>query len=267
MCNLPRRRFVAVRALHGPDVVLDTVVTLPDAPTTMVAFALKERGRASATGTVVGFAADSAGNPVPGVEIIVGLDVHTRTDSLGNFVVPAVKAGTTLVRARRLGFAPVAMATVVPPDGAASLSVTMQPVTLLPTVIARADSMADMPDNQMHKLDLFYQRSAQRRMSGLGGDFFTETDIERRHPVKLSDLLEGKARRLPQCRNATVGGIPRYELFIDDLPYGTFTMDSPEVLDAIPVSWVVGVEVYTSVAELPVEAMGNGCAAIFVWLR
>jgi Carboxypeptidase regulatory-like domain len=264
LCNLPRRRFVSVRALRDETVWLDTVVTLPDAPVSMMTFPLAARGAAAATGAIVGFAGDSADAPLAHVQITVGRDVNTYTDSLGNFVVPAVRAGTTLVRARRLGLAPVALATTVPADGAASLSVTMRPVTVLPTVIAKATGTAAMPDyHGIHKFDLFYQR----RASGNGGEFFTHDDIERRSPAKLSDLLEGKAARLPQCRNTGAGTAPAYQLFINDLPYQTWGQDPIQVLDAIPPWEVEGLEVYSSVAQLPVEAMGNGCAAIFVWMR
>ncbi len=268
VCGIPRRRPISVRALRDTAIWLDTVLTTPDAPVYLVALALGPRGAApiaDSTGTILGSVADSTGRPLPGVHITIGDTVNVRSDSLGNFVSRRVRSGAVLLRARLLGYAPRALAVPVVAHGATSVSVVMAPVAVvLPTVAigAKRDTMHAPEERGIHKLDLFYRR----RATSQGGEFFTRTEIEQRYVTRLSDLLEGKAARLPRCRNAGVGTEPRYQLFIDDLPYATGA-DWLEVLDAIPPWDVEGLEIYTSVTQLPVEAMANGCAAIFVWMR
>ncbi|HET7631347.1 MAG TPA: carboxypeptidase-like regulatory domain-containing protein [Gemmatimonadaceae bacterium] len=222
-------------------------------------------------GRIIGFVSDSAGTPVPAAEILILGAPTVTTDSLGNFVVRVVRSGRVLVRIRKLGFAPKALATTVAPGKTTSVPVVLTRfVQQLDTVVATGRSNGvDMPDyHGIHKFDLFYQRRAQ----SLGGQFFTHSDIERRFPPKLSDLLHGTARRLPRCQNTIMSGSDSggagaiYQLFIDGVPYGHA---GPQfaTLDAIPPSLVEGMAVYTSPTQLPIEAMGNGCAAIFIWTR
>ena len=187
------------------------------------------------------------------------------SDSLGNFVARSIAPGAVIIRARKFGFAPMVLTTRVRAGATTSVGVVMGSVaSMLPTVSvnAQTDTLQTPDYRGIHKFDLFYQR----RAAGMGGQFFTRGQIERRAPAKLSDLLEGQAARLPQCRNAALGPSGTYQLFIDGLSYGTHE-DPMEVLDAIPWTEVEGLEIYTSVSQLPVEAMGNGCAAIFVWMR
>jgi Carboxypeptidase regulatory-like domain len=216
-------------------------------------------------GTVIGFVSDSAGVPVPGVQVVIGGARVTTSDSLGNFVVHSISPGAVIVRARKFGFAPMVLTAYVRAGATTSVGIVMvSSASVLPTVSvdARADTLQSPDYHGIHKFDLFYQR----RAAGIGGQFFTRSQIERRAPAKLSDLLEGPAARLPRCRNAALGISGTYQLFIDGLSYGTHE-DPIAVLDAIPWTEVEGLEIYTSVSQLPVEAMGNGCAAIFVWMR
>lgn len=237
---------------------------------------MPERGRAQqpprvAPGRIIGFVSDSTGHPIAGAQIVT---VGARTavsDSSGNFIVRDVPAGRVLILVRKLGFAPLALDARVPSGGTTSVPVMLAPyVYKLDTVVSNSrENGLQMPDyHGSHKFDLFYQR----RASAISGTFFTHDDIARRFPVKLSDLLRGAARRLPRCHNSIMGSGDGgdagsiYQLFIDGLPHGSAGQDFT-TLDAIPPILVEGMAVYTSPTQLPVEAMGNGCAAIFIWTR
>jgi hypothetical protein len=52
-------------------------------------------------------------------------------------------------------------------------------------------------------------------------------------------------------------------IFVD----GFLARDGAARLDAIKPQEVEAIEVYQGAAQLPAEARGNGCAAIFIWLR
>ncbi len=222
-------------------------------------------------GSIIGFIGDSAGAPIAFAEIMIPGLPKALSDSMGNFVIRAIPPGRVLISIRRIGFSPEALVATVSPGVTITVPVVMRPLArTLPAV--RVDGQADsrqMPDyHGIHKFDLFYQR----RATSLGGTFFTRSQIEQRMPARLSDLLEGKLARLPRCRNAllSVSGTDAYSssyrLFIDNLPYNI--QDSPiDALDAIPPWAVEGLEIYTSPSQLPMEAMGNACAAIFIWMH
>lgn len=220
-------------------------------------------------GTVIGFIADSSGVSVAGAIVTVLGAATTRSDSLGNFVVHSVPAGRVVIWVRKLGYAPAGVTTQLAAGGTASVPVVMHPLPhVLPgiQVNARTDTMQTPDYYGSHKYDLFYHR----RATSLGGIFYTHAQIARRMPAKLSDLLEGKAARLPRCQSAAVNsGGSGYRLFIDDLPFDQQASGEEALkdLDAIPWDWVEGLEIYTGPSQLPVEAMGNACAAIFIWMR
>lgn len=226
--------------------------------------------RPGATGSIIGFVSDSLGAPIAGADIMVAGAPATHSDSVGNFIVRLVPSGRALILIRKLGFLPEAVVTRVPPGGTASAPVVMAPMTRTLSTVrvsAQRDTLATPDYHGVHKFDLFYQH----RRTSLGGIFFTRSQIEERMPAKLSDLLEGRPARLPQCQAALLQGgasASDYQLFIDDMPYRLAPGETArEALDAIPWTWVEGIEIYTGPSELPVEAVGNACAAIFVWMR
>src|SRR2546423_10612183 len=57
---------------------------------------------------LVGLVRDSAGHPIPGVEVVLqgAAPAYTRTNDSGGFRLPGLPPGETSVTARRLGFAP-----------------------------------------------------------------------------------------------------------------------------------------------------------------
>jgi hypothetical protein len=54
-------------------------------------------------------------------------------------------------------------------------------------------------------------------------------------------------------------------IIVDGVPVDTASLR--QTLAELHLSDIEAIEVYRGVAELPLEAMGNACAAIFVWMR
>ena len=115
------------------------------------------------------------------------------SDSLGNFVARSIAPGAVIIRARKFGFAPMVLTTRVRAGATTSVGVVMGSVaSMLPTVSvnAQTDTLQTPDYRGIHKFDLFYQR----RAAGMGGQFFTRGQIERRAP--------------PSCRTARGRGGP-----------------------------------------------------------
>ena len=123
------------------------------------------------------------------------------------------------------------------------------------------------------KFDEFYRRRARGN-----GKFFTREDIERAVKSEAVYLLQGiggirvippKQFEKPVLRfNRCPGG--KIALFLNGLETSTNSergMTAAETLFETHVNDIEAMEVYTSPAQLPQEAMGSGCAAIFIWTR
>ncbi|MES2176670.1 MAG: Plug domain-containing protein [Gemmatimonadota bacterium] len=125
------------------------------------------------------------------------------------------------------------------------------------------------------KFDLFYER----KKTSPSGRFFEREDIEREDPQTIEDLL----KKLPgvrvqrdrlgiptisfvQCEAlnlARVANSRQVTLYVDGQrasePFETLSNMKPRDVEAM--------EVYRGASQLPMEARGDGCAAIFIWTR
>jgi len=221
-----------------------------------------------------------SGNPIYGAAVsLVGRDTSfakaAQTDSLGAYRISAA-AGAYRVRITRIGYAPFETANVIlQTDSIISRDVFLKPEPAsLPSVdITEKPVVAATPANP-HKFDLFLER----RSRGFGF-FLTHDEIRAKSVYKVQQLLQSisgiKVRqdRLAwklQSQHCSGKGIPgtgddesrRPLIFID----GHLTKGVEE-LDLIDPSQIEGLEVYQGAGELPAEAIGQACFAIFIWLR
>jgi len=139
------------------------------------------------------------------------------------------------------------------------------------TVKAKAD-VERTPANP-HKFDLFLQRKAQ----GVGF-FMTHEQIIARNSNHMQGLLQGlpgiKVRQVgtewklqsQRCGGGTLPGMRDNALdplvFVD----GQRITDL-DILDDIRPGEIEALEVYHGASQLPAEARGRGCFAIFIWMR
>jgi outer membrane cobalamin receptor len=116
----------------------------------------------------------------------------------------------------------------------------------------------------------FYRRSR----SGMGR-FVTREDIERRRPIRTTDMLQmmprvsltnlngGFAGTQVVTMRGTGGGLCIPNVYVDGMPHM-----SAEDINTLQPDDIDGIEVYTSPAMTPAEYQRNtSCGAILFWLR
>ena len=247
----------------------------------ITAIALAGESRAQATSAALsGIVVNEAGEPVADVALSIGQsDAAARTDAAGRFELPAVPWGQVRLRARALGFAP--RDTLLLLQSGLAYTVRIQLVKFIPqldTVRVQGTLAFGKPARYRHtgRFDDFYERRARRP-----GNFFTREEIELSAATKVSELISSAAGitlafrhthrgvephiRLARCTGT--GGttrIPADQLLAVYLDGQRVGLD---VLEELATSEIETLEVYRGPTQLPLEAMGNACAAVFITTR
>lgn len=209
---------------------------------------------------VAGTVVDSAGRGVPEATVIIHpAGTTTRTDSAGGFLVRTVGGPANLL-VRRVGFR--AFQAEVDLVGGEDRRFRLQ-LTALPTeldAVVTRGRKPYMPPGAPAMLDDFYRRRAEGK-----GRTFTREEIERYGSVRAavntvpgvrpSTDVNGRFTNLTmtRCRQSEISW------FLDGRP----VMNPPE----LPDNDIEAIEVYRGPGSIPPEAVGNACAAIFVWTR
>src|SRR5512138_3138115 len=188
------------------------------------------------TGAVSGLVKDSAGTPIHNVEVVaLRSGKSIRTDTSGRFILSGLPSGATDLGIRRIAFEPVVV------------NVHAEHVRLLAEFEAR-------------------------RKNGVG-HFITRAQIEKRHPLFLSDMVRsipGAAivpaeNGRPVLRFARSHNSCPPQYFLDGLRVTSFNIDDVSPGD------VEGVELYAGAAGLPPEfnqLYGNTiCGTVAIWTR
>jgi len=218
------------------------------------------------TGAISGTVHDSAGHPIPFVEVTaIKAARSVRSDSLGHFLINDIPAANSDISFRRLSFAPVILLIAVPPEDTTEVEVTLGYVaTQLTGVVVQ-----EHPE-QLRTLVAF----ESRRVEGLGR-FITRAQIEKRNPLRLTDML----RSIPGTmiitgdngRSAvrfTRGTSPRCapQYIVDGMQAANFTLDD------MPPTDVEGIELYSGSAGVPPEynrlfGTSSMCGTVIIWSR
>lgn len=217
------------------------------------------------------------GKPMTGVEVtLTATGQSERSDSAGRFRITAVPSGFVHVRARALGFAFADTVLMIEKDQSHSIALSLVRVTpQLETVVVEAVLPFGKPARYAgtSKFDEFYRRRARSR-----GTFFTLEDVREAHRSRVIDLLGSvpgitvfSPGGVPTIRAARCGANGRSDqndarwlaVFINGQRVG----NGLEILAGLNPSGIEAMEVYRGTSQLPVEVMGNACAAIFVWTR
>jgi hypothetical protein len=221
-------------------------------------------GQQKPLGTVTGVVMDSAGTPIPDVEVTaIRAAKVVRTDTAGQFILGGLASGPTDLSFRRLAYAPVVLSLQVPKDDTTDVEVTLGYVAQqLTGVIVQADA------KRLRILEEF----EARRKSGIG-HFITRRQIVDRHPMRLSDLVrlvpgasisESNGRAVLRfSRSATKACPPQF--YIDGIQATGFSIDD------MPPGDVEGVELYAGPAGLPPEFnrfySTVSCGTVIIWTR
>lgn len=238
-----------------------SIVTLALVTSAMTAHAQIQRG--AVRGTVT----DSAGRPVVGARMMVkNTDIRTMTGLDGGYLLAGVWPGETKVVAQRVGFQMESTTVAVKQADTARADLVMAGITSLAAVETNAEATST-------RMAVFEQRRAR----GIGA-FITRSDIEKRRPNKLSEMLRGVAG-VSIKSNSSAGQLPvvqiersaasianrtcEVQMFVDGNPYPRGNIDD------FPPQTVEGIEIYRGGSELPAElrAQNSGCGAIAIWTR
>ena len=242
---------------------------------------------ATRTGNVVGRVVDSLSRPLVGALVSIdSMPSAATTDSAGGFHLAKIPEGEHLLWVRKSGIAPEAFHIAVSANRTKTVLARLTDTrVLLPAVTTRAVGQFGKPARLAYtmKYDDFYRR---RALSTAGGLFYTHEDLKRLDPNDLIDVL----RRVPSLRIWDNGGTVIFHfpncgeggtlIKVDGQtvwsPGGhSVFASSPDEAGANPLdlighlhlNQIEAVEVYPTSSSLPVEAVGNACAAIFVWTR
>jgi hypothetical protein len=277
------RRTVVV-AVRSRSVVVVCLVAFTSAT------ALPLFGQQPLTRTVFGLVLDSlSGRPLDRAEVYFATLVgRARTGVDGRFRLEDIAARDSILVVRRIGY--VARTVLVPPATTARMvdvgPVYLRPVaTWLDAIAVEAEEVRRYP-----VLEGFYQR--RRVLRGLG-HFFTREFIERTAALRTSDVLRRSHKVEVECSRSSGGqcaatsrraretrfvlrprdstgagaendgiffqaGRCRMEVWVDGVR-------SPFDVDATPVDWIVGIEIYAGPAATPPIFGAGACGVIAIW--
>ncbi|QJR34518.1 TonB-dependent receptor plug domain-containing protein [Gemmatimonas groenlandica] len=216
------------------------------------------------TGLVKGTVLTELRRPLVGAQIRFGSAVDfAESDDAGQFTAAKVSAGAMWLRVRRIGYRPESLLVTVVAGQSIEPTVTMSQIAqniAAVKVIGRRDMTGPMAG--------FY-----KRLQAGGGRYFTQADIEKRQPNRMSDLL----RSVPGIRIESRGLENKVRIrgarcsplvWIDG--QGLFAAEFD--LDAVDPRSFEGIEVYSGPASVPMEFQGNqrmssSCGTIVLWSR
>jgi hypothetical protein len=219
-------------------------------------------------GAISGTIRDSAGTPIPGVEVVL---LQTKgaihSDSVGAFHFANIPAGKRQLHFRRLGFAPKSL------DAEISEGRTLALTVVLEATATEIEGMTvEEATRRRQILADFYDRSSR----GFG-HFVTREQIEKRNPMNLSDMMRmiPGARLVPmrsggqaalRFNRAQMGGRdcpPQY--WVDGVKAFGLNID-----DIIPQD-VEGIEIYEGASTVPPQFNTKEgttiCGVVLIWTR
>lgn len=236
---------------------------------------------------VVGRLLANDDSPVVGAEVTAGgALMAARSDSAGRFTIHPVPVGPIRLQVRALGYAPLDTTVTIQGDEANFVSLTMaRTAQQLAPVITEAVLPYGKPLRYQHtgKFDDFYERRAKRP-----GTYFTREDIEnssRNTAMELMSTAPGVTLnwrngsavvRVARCTATSIYGAPRdrgdtdhswLAVFIDGQAIGRGGQGAIETLAQLKADQIETMEVYRGASQLPLQAIGDACAAVFITTR
>lgn len=220
------------------------------------------RGAARVTGKVV----NRSGVPVANARVgLMGASAATMTKSNGEFVLDSLPAGTQALVVRQIGYAPtevpVELSSRTPARVTVQLGVLVPELSPVEVISRREEGL-----QKVGFLD--------RKRTSAGGHFITQEELERRKPIKFSDVLRttpgmrvtesnGQAM-ITATRSAQGNGC--VTVYVDGAPWQQ--LDPGDLDTFVQPNEVAAVEVYNG-ASIPPQfsTPGQSCAAVVVWTK
>ena len=211
--------------------------------------------------TIVGYVTDTAAAPIPAAEVLVGgTALQVRTDEKGAFQFTGLKPGALTLTVRRLGFR--ARSDNFQARGGDTLQL-MFDLVAIPAELAEVK----VTENRVRR-STWLDEFETRRSRGFGS-FVTRADIERRNPMRTSDLFRSitgvsvvNGRSGSELRMRGAQTCPP-DIYIDGLEARGFRIDD------IPPVDIAGIEVFKGPSETPVRFRRflAGCGVVSIWTR
>ena len=237
---------------------------------------LAQSPEVSRFGQIRGIVRDTAGAPIPGVEIIVRADDRrASTNEKGQFWIGNLTNGVHVVLARRFGFLPESIRV---PLAAAD---TADPIMILR---AHAEELRGIQVTARQPVSAKLEGFEHRRERRNGGQFITREQIDRRGSIATVDLL----RAVPgikmvdsmgvtiaiSSRGAKVNMLTRKQVEACVVRVGLdgVIKDPTFSINLIPPRDIHGIEVYAGPASVPPEFNSSAgrnaqCGLIMIWTR
>ena len=245
------------------------------------------------TAAIQGIAFDTSGVLLSDVEIeLVGSGTSRRTAGNGSYQFDSVEIGTHELRARKLGFQPESLVVQVADSGAHADFIMTPAATTLAAVTAIASRRGA----------LTAPPGVRERMASNQGTFFTDSDIVRLRPRRVSDLMRkvggvvvtingqvfSSRGTVTIKTDACKYGVP---VFIDNVQVGGGNMGDPEsvtdnalsrkpdfigagstsrsIIDGVKPADIAAIEIYSGPATAPATlgAAASSCGAILIWTK
>jgi hypothetical protein len=214
---------------------------------------------------VKGFVRDSAGRPLEGSEIRV-VDLVSPiaiSDGGGRYALRRLPAGTYRLVARQVGYLPDVVDVTLEAGGSMDIDFLLErPSHSLAAVEVRAASVVPPEYRFTTRYDAFFKN----REKAVSGVFLDKADLERyggpaRALTRFSGVkaTENMGTLSVAFKRCSGGASPAV------LVNGVLAPDG--VLATIPITSIELIEVYRSIAEMPIEARGNSCGAIAIYTR
>lgn len=223
------------------------------------------------TSTLVGLVRDSAGHPIPGVEVwLRGSELYTHTNDSGGFRMVNTPVGAVKVGIRRMGFEQTNVDLVLRAGQTDSL------VVALNAVAAKLEGVL-IEDEAMTRSKRLLAGFWDRRSRGFG-HYFTRDEIEKRDPHDFTDIVRmtpslsviniNGRKSLRFNRSPGIRGDCPPQYWVDGMRLENATPDE------FPPQDVEAIELYSGSATIPpqfaprVQTVRNQtCGVIVIWTR
>jgi len=235
-----------------------------------------DSGAVHGDGIVQGVVHGERERPIADAQVhLFGTTRVVRTNAKGEFRLTDIPTGTQGIEIIALGYAPRRFRTEV--------SATTEPMTVTMSRFAAMLDSVRVTARRVANGRRYSEFDERERTRRAMGQFFTEEDIEKKHPFLTSDLLrqirgfavvvtpDGNVlltqnRGVYTLRGAIPGaggsggsgGRACPTIFIDGV-------ESDRPLNEIPPSWIHGIEIYQQ-GEVPAK-YSSFCGAILIWTK
>lgn len=246
-------------AFWFPSAVAAVVLSL----STTQGIAQTDPARPIGTAVIRGVVRDSIGAALRGAEVrVLPGGPFVSADREGRFTLRAVPPGAQRLMVRRFGYAPELSDVTIAAGDTITLDFELARAPQeLSAVEVRERALVPEEYRFTTRFDNFFSH----RATSVGGQFFDRGDLERLGgPTRALNSIAGvkvseSAGNIQSIRfnRCPVSSTPA--VLIDGL--------LANALETIDVASIELIEVYRSVADMPVDARGHGCGAIVIYTR